>query len=73
MAGLLHCGSVLISVTIKDTSGTGCAVAAIMLDGIDHRITLRDLVRTRLPSGWAIVLEAGVRSAQLGYLALPLA
>jgi hypothetical protein len=48
MVGLLHCGFVPISVTIKDTSGTGRAVATITLDGIDDRITLRDLVRTRV-------------------------
>jgi hypothetical protein len=39
---------VLISVTIKDTSGTGREVASVTLDGIDDRITLRDLVRTRV-------------------------
>ena len=48
MMGLLHCGFVPISVTIKDTSGTGRAVATITLDGIDDRISLRDLVRTRV-------------------------
>jgi hypothetical protein len=39
---------VLISVTIKDTSGAGRAFASVTLDGIDDRITLRDLVRTRV-------------------------
>lgn len=48
MVGLLHCGSVPISVTIKDTSGAGRVVTSVTLDGINDRITLRDLVRTRV-------------------------
>jgi hypothetical protein len=35
-------------VTIQDTSGAGRAFAAITLNGIDDKITLRDLVRTRV-------------------------
>jgi hypothetical protein len=39
---------VSITVTIKDESGTGRVAASITLDGIDERITLRDLIRTRV-------------------------
>jgi hypothetical protein len=37
-----------ITVTIKDETGAGRVTAAITLDGVDQRITLRDLVRTRV-------------------------
>jgi hypothetical protein len=37
-----------ISVTIMDQSGAGKVAATITLDGIDSRITLRDLIRTRV-------------------------
>jgi hypothetical protein len=37
-----------ITVTIKDESGSGRGAASITLDGIAERITLRDLVRTRV-------------------------
>jgi hypothetical protein len=44
------CGIVtpMTSVTIKDQSGAGRVAASITLDGIADRITLRDLVRTRV-------------------------
>jgi hypothetical protein len=38
----------LITVTIKDETGAGRVAASLTLDGIDERITLRDLVRTRV-------------------------
>jgi hypothetical protein len=38
----------MTTVTIKDESGTGKVAASITLDGIADRITLRDLVRTRV-------------------------
>jgi hypothetical protein len=37
-----------ISVTIKDQSGAGKVAACMTLDGIDSRITVRDLIRTRV-------------------------
>ena len=37
-----------ISVTVMDQSGAGKVAATITLDGIDSRITLRDLIRTRV-------------------------
>jgi hypothetical protein len=37
-----------ITVTIKDETGAGRVTASLTLDGIDERITLRDLVRTRV-------------------------
>jgi hypothetical protein len=37
-----------ITVTIKDQSGAGRVAASITLGGIADRITLRDLVRTRV-------------------------
>jgi hypothetical protein len=37
-----------ITVVIKDQSGAGKAAASITLEGIDSRITLRDLIRTRV-------------------------
>lgn len=37
-----------ISVTIKDQSGAGKVGATITLDGIDSRVTVRDLIRTRV-------------------------
>jgi len=37
-----------ISVTIMDQSGAGRVAATITLDGIDSRITVRDLIRTRV-------------------------
>lgn len=37
-----------ITVTIKDETGTGRVAASVTLDGVDERITLRDLVRTRV-------------------------
>ena len=37
-----------ISVTIMDQSGAGKAAAAVTLDGVGGRITLRDLIRTRV-------------------------
>jgi hypothetical protein len=37
-----------ISVTIMDQSGAGKVAATITLDGVDSRITLRDLIRTRV-------------------------
>jgi hypothetical protein len=40
--------SVPISVTIKDQSGAGKVAATMTLDGIDSRITVRDLIRTRV-------------------------
>jgi hypothetical protein len=40
--------AVPISVTIKDQSGAGKIGATITLDGIDSRVTVRDLIRTRV-------------------------
>jgi hypothetical protein len=37
-----------VRVTITDESGSGRVAGALTLDGIDERITLRDLVRTRV-------------------------
>jgi len=37
-----------ITVTIKDQSGAGKVAATITIEGIDRRITLRDLIRTRV-------------------------
>ena len=37
-----------ISVTITDQSGAGKVAATITLHGVDRRITLRDLIRTRV-------------------------
>jgi len=37
-----------ISVTITDQSGAGKVAGTITLDGIDSRITVRDLIRTRV-------------------------
>jgi hypothetical protein len=37
-----------VSVTIKDQSGAGKVTATVTLDGIDSRITVRDLIRTRV-------------------------
>ena len=37
-----------VTVTIKDESGSGRVAGALTLDGIHERITLRDLVRTRV-------------------------
>lgn len=37
-----------VTVTIKDQSGAGKVAATITLEGIDSRITLRDLIRTRV-------------------------
>lgn len=37
-----------ITVTIKDQSGAGKVAGTITLEGIDSRITLRDLIRTRV-------------------------
>ena len=37
-----------VTVTIKDQSGVGRVAASITLDGVEDRITLRDLVRTRV-------------------------
>jgi len=37
-----------ITVTIKDETGAGRVTAAMTVDGIDQRITVRDLVRTRV-------------------------
>jgi hypothetical protein len=37
-----------ITVVIKDQSGAGKVAASITLEGIDSRITLRDLIRTRV-------------------------
>jgi len=37
-----------ISVTIKDQSGAGRVAATMTLDGIDSRITVQDLIRTRV-------------------------
>lgn len=37
-----------ISVTIRDESGAGRVAATITLDGVDSRITVRDLIRTRV-------------------------
>lgn len=37
-----------ITVTIKDETGAGRVAASLTLDGVDERITLRDLVRTRV-------------------------
>jgi len=37
-----------ISVTIMDQSGAGKVAGTITLDGIDSRITVRDLIRTRV-------------------------
>jgi hypothetical protein len=37
-----------VTVTIKDQSGAGKVALAITLEGIDSRITLRDLIRTRV-------------------------
>ena len=38
----------LISVTIMDQSGAGKVAATVTLDGVDSRITLRDLIRIRV-------------------------
>lgn len=38
----------LITVVIKDQSGAGKVAATSTLQGIDSRITLRDLIRTRV-------------------------
>jgi hypothetical protein len=70
MVGLLHCGSVPISVTIKDTSGAGRVVTSVTLDGINDRITLRDLVRTRVREE---VASAQVRREVLAQLVPKLA
>jgi len=37
-----------ITVTIRDETGTGRVTAAMTVDGIDQRITVRNLVRTRV-------------------------
>jgi hypothetical protein len=37
-----------VSVTIMDQPGAGRVAATITLDGVDSRITLRDLIRTRV-------------------------
>lgn len=37
-----------ISVQVKDQSGAGQVTATTTLEGISHKITLRDLVRTRV-------------------------
>ena len=37
-----------VTVTIKDESGSGRVAGALTLDGADERITLRNLVRTRV-------------------------
>jgi hypothetical protein len=37
-----------VTVTVKDESGSGRVAGALTLDGVDERITLRDLVRTRV-------------------------
>jgi hypothetical protein len=37
-----------VSVTIMDQPGAGRVTATITLDGVDSRITLRDLIRTRV-------------------------
>lgn len=37
-----------VSVTIKDQSGAGKVAATVTLDGINSRITVRDLIRTRV-------------------------
>lgn len=37
-----------ITVVIKDQSGAGKVAASITLEGIDSRITLRDLIRSRV-------------------------
>jgi hypothetical protein len=37
-----------VTVTIKDESGSGRVAGVLTLDGVDERITLRDLVRTRV-------------------------
>jgi hypothetical protein len=37
-----------VTVTITDESGSGRVAGALTLDGIDERITLRDLVRARV-------------------------
>jgi hypothetical protein len=37
-----------VTVTITDESGSGRVAGALTLDGVDERITLRDLVRTRV-------------------------
>ena len=37
-----------VSVTIMDQSGAGRVAATITLDDVDSRITLRDLIRTRV-------------------------
>jgi hypothetical protein len=38
----------LITVTIKDETGAGRVAGSMTLEGVDERITLRDLVRTRV-------------------------
>jgi hypothetical protein len=40
--------AVPISVTVKDQSGAGKIGTTITLDGIDSRVTVRDLIRTRV-------------------------
>lgn len=37
-----------ISVTITDQSGGGRAGGTITLEGVDSRVTVRDLIRTRV-------------------------
>jgi hypothetical protein len=37
-----------VTVTITDESGSGRVAGTLTLDGVDERITLRDLVRTRV-------------------------
>jgi hypothetical protein len=37
-----------VTVMIKDESGSGRVAGTLTLDGVDERITLRDLVRTRV-------------------------
>ena len=49
-----------ITVTIKDESGSGRVAGTLTLDGIGERVTLRDLVRTRVRE------EVARYNAQLG-------
>lgn len=70
-----------ISVTIRDQSGAGKVATTITLDGIDSRITLRDLIRTRVREEVArynaeaggtgifrgLVMPDGARPSPLGF------
>jgi hypothetical protein len=60
-----------ISVTIMDQPGAGRVAAAITLDGIDSRITLRDLIRTRVREEVARYNAASARTDVFRGLVMP--